>query len=94
MAAALARTVVLGITTNHGRLRAIVDHPAFRGGDLHTGFVDEHLAGAPCDPCPPAEAVAAAVAALHRARPAPDGRLPTAADPWSSLGAWRLGAPS
>ncbi|HVR70410.1 MAG TPA: acetyl-CoA carboxylase biotin carboxylase subunit [Vicinamibacteria bacterium] len=94
MAAALARTVVLGITTNHGRLRAIVDHPAFRGGDLHTGFVDEHLAGAPPDPCPPAEAVAAAVAALHRARPAPEGRPPGAADPWSSVGAWRLGAPS
>jgi acetyl-CoA carboxylase biotin carboxylase subunit len=92
MADALARTVVLGITTNHRRLRAIVEHPAFRGGDLHTGFVDEHLAAASPDPCPPAEAVAAAAAALHRAPSSPNGRPPGAADPWSSLGAWRLGS--
>jgi acetyl-CoA carboxylase biotin carboxylase subunit len=91
MAAALAQTVVLGVTTNHARLRAIVDHPAFRGGDLHTRFVDEHLPAAEPS-CPPAEAVAAAVAALHGAPGAQDGGRPAAPDPWSSLGPWRLGA--
>ena len=53
MAAALRRTAVLGVVTNLARLQAIVDHPAFRAGELHTGFLDEHLrelaadAGAP-----------------------------------------------
>ena len=35
--------VVLGVATNQSRLRAIVAHPAFLAGDLHTGFLDEHL---------------------------------------------------
>ena len=90
MAAALRETVVLGVTTNHARLRAIVDHPAFRGGQLHTGFVDEHLPAAAA-PCPPAEAVAAAVGALHGGHATVDGGRPAAPDPWSSLGSWRLG---
>jgi 3-methylcrotonyl-CoA carboxylase alpha subunit len=95
MAAALARTAVLGVTTNHGRLRAIVDHPAFRAGALHTGFVDEHLSGTVAGVCPPAEAVAAAVAALHGRRRLTDGsHPPPAPDPWSSVGAWRLGQES
>jgi len=90
MAAALRRTAVLGIATNHRRLRSIVDHPAFRSGDLHTGFVEEHLADLTASGCPPAEAVAAAVAALH-VRTAPRGSGPAGpADPWSSLGGWRL----
>jgi acetyl/propionyl-CoA carboxylase alpha subunit len=93
MAAALRRTVVLGVTTNHALLRAVIDHRAFREGDLHTAFVDEHLAGARLQPCPPAEALAAAVAALHRARPAAEARR-RAPDPWASLGPWRLGGPS
>jgi acetyl/propionyl-CoA carboxylase alpha subunit len=89
MAAALRDTVVLGVTTNHARLRAIVDHPVFRGGRLHTGFVDEHLP-APSAPCPPAEAVAAAVAALNGQATGRDGG-PSAPDPWSTPGGWRLG---
>jgi 3-methylcrotonyl-CoA carboxylase alpha subunit len=91
MAAALARTAILGVTTNHARLRAIVEHPAFLAGELHTGFVDEHLASA-AEPCPPAEAVAAAVAALRGAHGEGTGRGPAVPDPWSALAAWRLGA--
>ena len=34
---ALRRTVVLGVVTNLARLRAIVEHPAFAAGELHTG---------------------------------------------------------
>jgi 3-methylcrotonyl-CoA carboxylase alpha subunit len=89
MDAALERTAVLGVATNHGRLRAIVAHPAFRRGELHTGFLEQHareLAGR--RPAPP-EAIAAAVAALEAARSAPAG--PTRApDPWRDLGDWRL----
>jgi 3-methylcrotonyl-CoA carboxylase alpha subunit len=95
MSAALSRTAVLGVATNHARLRAVLDHPAFRSGALHTGFLDEHLSGADSAACPPAAAVAAAVAALHRrpARPGPAGADPNAmtSDPWAALGPWRLG---
>ena len=93
MAAALRRTAVLGVVTNLGRLQAIVDHPAFRKGDLHTGFLEEHLRGAAAPSCPPGEAVAAAMAALRRTRPvaAPGGtRTARSPDPWDTLGPWRL----
>jgi 3-methylcrotonyl-CoA carboxylase alpha subunit len=89
MADALRRTVVLGVVTNLERLQAIVDHPAFRRGDLHTGFLEEHLPSLPRVPCPPPEALAAAFLAL----PASGGAAPGArsvADPWESLGGWRL----
>jgi 3-methylcrotonyl-CoA carboxylase alpha subunit len=91
---ALGRTVVLGVVTNLARLRAIVEHPAFEAGEVHTGFIEEHLRELAPRPCPPLEAVAAVAAALsgHRrggaGEPGP-GRV--APDPWASLGPWRLG---
>jgi 3-methylcrotonyl-CoA carboxylase alpha subunit len=92
MADALRHTVVLGVVTNLQRLRAIVDHPAFRAGDLHTGFLEEHLHAASAHRCPPAEAVAAALAALHAGAPtAPGGPVRGAApDAWEALGGRRL----
>jgi len=95
MREALRRTVVLGVTTNLTRLRAIVEHPAFAAGELHTGFIAEHLAGPPALLSPPPEAVAAVAAVLSVGRgpganAGPAGR--SAPDPWSSLGPWRLGA--
>jgi 3-methylcrotonyl-CoA carboxylase alpha subunit len=94
MGDALRRTVVLGVVTNLARLRAIVEHPAFEAGELHTGFIEEHLRELTPSPCPPIEAVAAVAAALSRAGPRRrGGRRPGGAppDPWTSLGAWRLG---
>jgi 3-methylcrotonyl-CoA carboxylase alpha subunit len=93
MADALRRTVVLGVVTNLERLQAIVDHPAFRAGDLHTGFLAEHLAGLARESCPPAEALAAAAVVLaRRGSGAGRGRASSPlADPWQTLGAWRLG---
>jgi 3-methylcrotonyl-CoA carboxylase alpha subunit len=90
MTAALRRTAILGVVTNLGRLAAILDHPAFRQGDLHTGFIDEHLGGPSPPRCPPPEALAAAVAALQLARTPSPGARTVAPDPWSSLGPWRL----
>jgi len=88
---ALRRTVVLGVATNLARLRAIVEHPAFAAGELHTGFIDEHLAELTPVPCPPPLAIAAVAAALGR--PGNGDRRATRAvpDPWASLGPWRLG---
>jgi acetyl-CoA carboxylase biotin carboxylase subunit len=88
---ALRRTVVLGVVTNLPRLRAILEHPAFAAGELDTGFVDEHLRELTPSPCPPLEAVAAVAAALRRGAGAPFGARRADADPWASLGPWRLG---
>jgi acetyl-CoA carboxylase biotin carboxylase subunit len=89
MAAALRSTVVLGVATNLGRLQAIVDHPAFRAGELHTGFLDEHLASLEPYACPSAEAVAAAAAALRSGRVrAASGTTEAPPDPWTTLGRW------
>jgi len=52
MAAALADTVVLGVVTNLGFLRWLVEHPEFRAGTVDTGFVDREWspAGVPALP--------------------------------------------
>jgi len=92
MAEALRRTVVLGVVTNLDRLQAIVAHPAFRRGDLHTGFLEEHLSALERVPCPPAEGLAAAVLALRRQPAASaNGTGRPVPDPWANLGGWRLG---
>jgi 3-methylcrotonyl-CoA carboxylase alpha subunit len=93
MADALRRTVVLGVVTNLERLQAIVEHPAFRAGDLHTGFLEEHLAAVEPASCPPAEALAALGLALPQPGTAArsGAGAPRAADPWATLGPWRLG---
>jgi 3-methylcrotonyl-CoA carboxylase alpha subunit len=92
MADALRRTVVLGVVTNLARLQAIVDHPAFRRGALHTGFLEEHLATLERSECPPVEALAAAAVALAHppGPPAGGSAAPVAADPWQTIGGWRL----
>ena len=92
MQAALRETVVLGVVTNLARLQAVVDHPAFVAGALHTGFLDEHL-GAPVSPEPLPEAALAGVAAvLASAGLSPGPAAGPVTDPFSTLGPWRLGA--
>jgi acetyl/propionyl-CoA carboxylase alpha subunit len=82
--------VVLGVTTNLRRLQGIVAHPAFARGEVHTGFIDEHLATTVPSGDPPAEAVAAAIAALHAATPNGRSARAVVPDPWARLGPWRL----
>jgi acetyl/propionyl-CoA carboxylase alpha subunit len=89
MRAALARTAILGVITNHSRLQAVLEHPAFEKGELHTGFIEEHLSELTQERCPPPEALAAAVAAISRQSLAP-ARGRAIPDPWGSLGSWRL----
>jgi acetyl/propionyl-CoA carboxylase alpha subunit len=65
MRAALRETVVLGLRTNLARLQAILDHPEFVAGNLHTGFLDEHKEALAKRASLPDEALAAAAAALQ-----------------------------
>ncbi len=86
--AALRDYPVLGIRTNIAFLVRLLDHPAFRSGDLHTALVDQHAGELTQAPEPPAAAVAAAAlaAAVTAPRPAAGGTV--IADPWTTLKGW------
>jgi acetyl-CoA carboxylase biotin carboxylase subunit len=88
--AALRDFPILGVRTNVAFLIKVLEHPAFRAGRVHTGFVDEHLASLLEAPAPSAAALAAA--AFVRAAPRPaagaGGQSASAADPWSDLTGW------
>ncbi len=102
---ALGETAVVGPATNLEFLAAIVDHPAFRQGDIHTGFVGERFAD--WRPDSRARERAALVAALvlsGSADPSDGGRggaspvparVPARSarhdSPWTRLGPWRVG---
>jgi 3-methylcrotonyl-CoA carboxylase alpha subunit len=92
MRAALRETVVLGLRTNLARLQAILDHPEFVAGNLHTGFLDEHKRALAERASLPDEALAAAAAALQLSNG--DRQPAQVTDPWSRLGAWRIGGAS
>ena len=88
--AALKNYPILGIRTNVAFLLAILEHPKFVSGDVHTGFLDaegdtirETLNGEP-----PAEAVAVASAAEAPAFVNAAGPRATP-DPWTTLRDWR-----
>ncbi|MFJ9803422.1 acetyl-CoA carboxylase biotin carboxylase subunit [Streptomyces wuyuanensis] len=85
--AALADNITLGVPTNAGFLRRLLDHPDVVAGDLDTGLV-EREADSLVDGTVPPEVYAAA--GLLRETPAPvdaSGWM----DPFSVPGGWRLG---
>ena len=88
---ALRDYAVLGIRTNIGFLIRLLEHPDFRAGRLHTGFVDEHLEDLTRATEPPADAIALAALAGNGVSPAMIGRdagRAAAPDPWASLDRW------
>jgi acetyl/propionyl-CoA carboxylase alpha subunit len=90
MAEALDRTRLEGVASNLDLLAAVVAEPAFRAGDLHTGFLDEHdlverLAVVD------ARAVAAVAAARTLAPATSAGPGPSDDHgPWSAGHPWRV----
>ncbi|MFO0988405.1 MAG: acetyl/propionyl/methylcrotonyl-CoA carboxylase subunit alpha [Alphaproteobacteria bacterium] len=95
MARALEETRVAGLATNRDFLHAVVTHPAFAKGDVHTGFIAEHRAA-----LLPAAATAPdrvlALAALHSVlsnRAEAATRAAASNDPhspWHRSDGWRL----
>jgi len=86
--AALDRLVLLGVGTNQDYLSRLLDHPAFRRGDLHTGFVEQHapeLASGPPEPALRDAAIVAAALGFHEFR-ALAFDVP---EPYASIGGWR-----
>jgi 3-methylcrotonyl-CoA carboxylase alpha subunit len=85
LTAALARSRIVGCTTNLEFLLQLSRHPAFHAASFDTGFIDRELPGLLATEPPGEEVLAiAALAALGRFA-AVD---PTT--PWATLQAWRL----
>ena len=91
--AALRDFPVLGIRSNVPFLIRVLDHREFREGNVHTGFIEEHLEELGQRPRVPREA-AGAVLLRSRAARASFGETRDAqsaslgADPWSTLEGW------
>ncbi|CAN0198411.1 unnamed protein product, partial [Phaeothamnion confervicola] len=85
---ALNDFVLLGVSNNIDYLGAVLRHPAFRAGLLHTGFITEHaadLAAAPLDDTDRAALLIAAALGVSDFR-----RLVyETPEPYASIGAWR-----
>jgi acetyl/propionyl-CoA carboxylase alpha subunit len=87
--AALRAYPILGIRTNIPFLLRLLNHPEFRAGRMHTGFIDAHLH----DLLAPSDASAEALAAAAIATPAAAGAPRVAGqavipDPWTTLAGW------
>lgn len=90
---ALSRFVVLGVANNIAFLKAIIEHPAFIAGDLHTHFLELNPIGATTRAVPP-EAIALAALSptlLKRgvAGGQPSPKTAQAQSPWTQGGPWR-----
>ena len=91
--AALRDFPVLGIRTNIPFMIRLLAHPGVRRGDLHTGFIEEHLSElTSATPVPPA---ALAAAALATPAPLKGGATQaalkdctTGQDPWTTMNRW------
>ena len=87
-AAALRAFPILGIRTNVPFLLSLLEDPAFQRGDVHTGYIDEHLADLTREQPAPAEAVAAAAFPADAAVATATTTAPSRPDPWAQLGGW------
>ncbi len=91
MAALMAATEVVGVTTNAALLHALCAHPAFVGGEVDTGFIERHRAELFAKAAP-ADDRAFAVATLARLlewREAPSSPADPHS-PWSTQDSFRL----
>jgi acetyl-CoA carboxylase biotin carboxylase subunit len=86
---ALKRFPVLGVRTNVEFLMRTLDHPDFRRGHTHTGFIEAHLSDLVAR-TPAPDVVFAAAAAAARTPDAVSPRVSGARipDPWSTIGEW------
>ncbi|MGW5260529.1 ATP-binding protein [Microbispora sp. NPDC004025] len=85
---ALASTVILGVTTNIGFLRALLADPEVAAGRLDTGLVERRLADVVGGQVPD-EVLAAAALVFHSGFD-----RSASGDPWDVADGWRLGEPA
>ncbi|MEV6009349.1 biotin carboxylase N-terminal domain-containing protein [Streptomyces sp. NPDC051976] len=87
--AALADTVVLGLDTNTGFLRRLLEHPAVVAGELDTGLIDRDAAALLPAGVPDEVYAVAALLRQSALAAAPDAGGWT--DPFSVPSGWRMG---
>lgn len=90
---ALEHCTLLGVTTNIPLLYAIAQHPAFKAGHTHTGFLGEHhllQSQSSSQPALPEEALIAAAVYEVQQVPEQGHSHSTASNPWQTLGPWRM----
>lgn len=83
---------LLGVKTNQAYLRRLIQHAAFRAGELSTDFIAEHIGAYEA---PKAELAQAALAATLLSQELGAGagvaeRSARPTDPWETLDGWRL----
>lgn len=86
--AGLENLSILGVKTNVDYLTRVLDHPAFRRGELHTGFVVEHemeLKNTPLDATQRGYLIAAAALGFREIH---DLAMNTP-EPYASISGWR-----
>jgi acetyl-CoA carboxylase biotin carboxylase subunit len=88
--AALRRYAILGIRTNVPFLVRLLEHPSFRGADVHTSLIEEMLPelAQPTDVRPEALAAAAIIVPRSRQTPSAVDSAALAADPWKTIERW------
>jgi 3-methylcrotonyl-CoA carboxylase alpha subunit len=87
MAALMAETEVVGVTTNAQLLKALCSHPAFVGGEVDTGFIERHrdTLFAKLKPADDRMLAVATLARLMEFEPARPSN-----DPWDQKSGFRL----
>ncbi|WP_354508135.1 biotin carboxylase N-terminal domain-containing protein [Oerskovia enterophila] len=95
----LAETLVLGVDTNIGFLRALLADPDVRSGDLDTGLIERFVAagGVPPGTATEDDLVAVALSTLavgapRQGAPGSQGAASHATGPWGADDGWRLNA--
>jgi acetyl-CoA carboxylase biotin carboxylase subunit len=95
MSWALSRFAVLGVANNVAFLKAVIDHPLFISGKVHTHFLEEYPVSTETSDIPAPALVLGALAShiVKTGRPtATNGvqdRNTGSLSPWQSSGAWR-----
>lgn len=91
---ALDNTVILGLTTNCDFLKAVLKHPEFTAGNIHIGFLNQHLPEWRHEsPDPDDLLVALALATLsssHKTGRYNNHQEDMLPDPWQSVGTWEI----
>ncbi|MBS0540676.1 MAG: acetyl-CoA carboxylase biotin carboxylase subunit, partial [Proteobacteria bacterium] len=92
MAALMAATEVVGVTTNAALLNALCAHPAFVGGEVDTGFIERYRADlfAKAAPAGDRTFAVATLARLLEWREAPVGAPADPHSPWNAQNGFRL----
>ncbi len=91
---ALRSTRVAGLASNVDFLRRVAANTAFAAGDVHTGFIDQHLADLvpPVDERPPDEVfLAASLYVLRREQNDMSNAENGRSSPWGAVDGWRVG---